>query len=1090
MNEPRESLLGHTVAASHLGLNKTIARLFFGLGCCIALGAAAVYGQLPLTLLPGMKALLVGGCLALAFGYAVAMVALRNFRTGPVVMAVGWAGASIVVLTAVGVGEGVHSLSLGYLGLMVCLVTVLTSLRAGALLALACGAAVLALTQAETSGWLPGPAAVVRNPHLLSLSTHALMLTAAVLAGGLMSRMVRRAMAEATEREQRFRNLLLIAADWYWELDADLRFSRMTDNLLSHNSYGDPADADPRLGKRPWEMPGLVTTGIDLERHRNDLLAHRPFSDMVVRRQGRTGRITWFSISGRPRMSVDGHFLGYWGVGRDITAEMVARQSQIASEQRYQELFDLSPTPLVLHRDGVALLANDAAAKLFGFASADGMTGFDLVQLYPAQQRERLHERLASLGTLPIGRTLDVAEFQMQAIDGRRITAQASAVRVNAPDGPASLSLYYDVTERVRTEAALRRSQAMLSHLFATSPDFITLSDMETGVYVLVNESFSRMFGYTAEEVVGKSALQLGIWYEPADRVKMVDHLVREGGVNEVETLFVNKSGAIVALLMSAGRFTMDGRDYLVVNGRDVTESQRARLEHEAILRNASIGIALTRDRRFMQVNPCFEAMFGWGPGELLGQGGDAVWAQGGDYEEFGSIAGPLLSKAMPVEIERQMMRRDGSRFWCRLLAQVVDPTHPTVGGTIWIAEDVTERRQIEQALAAARDVAEAANRAKSAFLANTSHEIRTPLNGLLGLASLAMQPGLDEARRQQYLEQIQDSAQSLSGIISDILDLSKIEAGQLSVEAVAFDLHGLLKAVHHAYQSLAQARSLEMTLHVDPRVPRTVRGDPVRLRQILSNYLTNALKFTARGQVHLGVAPSADPALPEHVRFTVSDTGLGIDPATQARLFRPFTQADDSTTRRFGGTGLGLSICKELATLMEGCVGVQSTLGEGSHFWAELPLPVTEAPVVDAEVADGEHLRGMRVLLVEDNAVNMMIGVAMLESWGVAVEQAGDGLEAIAAVERASAAQRPFEAVLMDVQMPRLSGHEAARRLRERHGFERLPIIALTAAALVSERDEALAAGMNDFLTKPIDAHRLRHALIKAVGQPAGGTR
>jgi CheY-like chemotaxis protein len=336
-----------------------------------------------------------------------------------------------------------------------------------------------------------------------------------------------------------------------------------------------------------------------------------------------------------------------------------------------------------------------------------------------------------------------------------------------------------------------------------------------------------------------------------------------------------------------------------------------------------------------------------------------------------------------------------------------------------------------------------------------------------------------------QYLEQIQDSAQSLSGIISDILDLSKIEAGKFSIEAVPFNLRHLLKAVHHAYQSLATARSLQLQLDIAPEVPATVLGDPVRLRQILSNYITNGLKFTERGEVRLEVAMSAHPARAGQVRFTVSDTGPGIDTATQKRLFQPFTQADDSTTRRFGGTGLGLSICKELAELMDGAVGVDSTPGIGSRFWAELPLPPTDLPVIDprVEAEDIQRLEGLRVLLVEDNPVNMMIGVAMLEQWGVEVTQAVDGAEGVAAVERAQAAQRPFHVVLMDVQMPRLSGHEAARQLRCLYGAEELPIIALTAAALVSEREEALASGMNDFLTKPIDVHKLRLALIRALG-------
>ncbi|WOB08648.1 PAS domain S-box protein [Piscinibacter gummiphilus] len=1081
MTEVHDTSEGSATATRRNGLNATIARLFFGLGCGMSVVGAAAYGLLDLRLEPGMQAMLVSVCSALALVFALATVLLRRAPLSTVMLVVGWSGVTVVALTAVGVGEGVRSLSLGFFGLMVCLVTVLTSLRAGLVLALGCVAAVLGLTWAESARLLPGVLALQRNPTVLHVIAHMMLLATAVVAGTQMSQMIDRAMRDAEERQQRFRNLLAIAADWYWELDADLRFKRIDTHV--HASAGPAAEA--RIGQRPWESPQLDMDPIALDLHRQDLEAHRPFSDLPVRYRSPSGRLSHFSVSGRPRFDEDGHFRGYWGVGRDITPEVQAREAHRASETRYRELFAMSPTPLVLHRNGITMLANEAAARLFGFASPEAMGGFNLEQLYPVPQRGLLHDRIRTLNGYPIGKTLDLAEFHLHAVDGRRLTVQANSARVSTNDGTAILSMYFDVTERVSTEIQLRRSQAMLSHLFATSPDFITLSDMETGVYVMVNESFTRMFGYSAAEVVGKSALELGIWYQPADRQRMVAELLAHGGVNEVETLFVHKSGAIVTLMMSAGRFTMDGRNYLVVNGRDVTEIQRTRLEHEAILKNASIGIALTRNQRFLQANPSFERMFGWASGELIGKPGAVVWATEEDYAEVGRIAGPLLSVGKPVEIERQMLRHDGTLFWCRLLAQVVDPGHPSMGGTIWIAEDVTERRQIEQALAAARDVAEAASRAKSAFLANTSHEIRTPLNGLLGLASLAMQKGVDEKRRLQYLEQIQDSAQSLSGIISDILDLSKIEAGKFSIEAVPFNLRHLLKAVHHAYQSLATARSLQLKLDVAPDVPVTVLGDPVRLRQILSNYITNGLKFTERGEVSLEVSMSTAPARSGQVRFTVSDTGPGIDTTTQKRLFQPFTQADDSTTRRFGGTGLGLSICKELAELMDGAVGVDSTPGIGSRFWAELPLPPTDLPVVDprVEAEDIQRLEGLRVLLVEDNPVNMMIGVAMLEQWGVEVTQAADGAEGVAAVERAQAAQRPFHVVLMDVQMPRLSGHEAARQLRCLYSAEELPIIALTAAALVSEREEALASGMNDFLTKPIDVHKLRVALVRAVG-------
>jgi len=279
----------------------------------------------------------------------------------------------------------------------------------------------------------------------------------------------------------------------------------------------------------------------------------------------------------------------------------------------------------------------------------------------------------------------------------------------------------------------------------------------------------------------------------------------------------------------------------------------------------------------------------------------------------------------------------------------------------------------------------------------------------------------------------------------------------------------------------------LSLQLAIGHDVPEHVLGDPVRLRQILGNYLANALKFTAQGRLRLVVRAPTEGLL----RFEVHDTGAGIAAEAQAQLFRPFTQADQSTTRRHGGTGLGLSICHQLAALMGGSVGVISQPGRGSCFWAELPLPGTQPQPQNSGfggLAEADALAGARVLMVEDNPVNMLIASALLSQWGVQVTEAIDGRQAIEAVQQAAADGQPFQAVLMDVQMPEMSGHEVTRVLRRSHSPQALPIIALTAAALVSERDEALQAGMNDFLTKPIDADRLRQSLGKALATSRAG--
>ena len=650
---------------------------------------------------------------------------------------------------------------------------------------------------------------------------------------------------------------------------------------------------------------------------------------------------------------------------------------------------------------------------------------------------------------------------------------------------------YWGVAREVTTEhlarEALARSQALLDRVVSLSPDTISVSNLRSGSHVMVNHSFERLLGYSAADLQGQPALALGLWFDLADRDKLLQAIKVHTVVQDRLVQFVTRHGRVVPLLLSGTRFDSDGERYLLLTGRDMSETTRIRLEREAILANASVGIAFTRDRRFVLANAQFERMYGWPNGTLVGQPGRAVWANDADYDALSREVGPALLRGEAVDVERAGLRRDGSHFLMRLRGKAIDPADPGASGTIWIAEDVTGSRQAEQDLARARDAAEAASQAKSAFLANTSHEIRTPLNGVLGLARLARQPGLDTLRRQQYLDQIVDCAEVLSATVSDILDVAKIEAGKLVLETAPFDLLALLRSLHLGFAALAEPAGLHLTLQLDPALPTWVRGDALRVRQIVANFLHNALKFTSSGSIRLVVlAKPGQPGQPDRVRLEVHDTGPGIDAATQRRLFEPFTQADTSTTRRYGGSGLGLSICRELAQLMGGSVGLRSQAGLGSCFHAELPLvPLHHAPAQADRVVPTEgdqRLHGARVLLVEDNVVNMLIGSALLAQWGVQVTEAADGAQALAAVAREAAGGRHFDAVLMDLQMPGMSGFEATAQLRRHYNRQQLPVIALTAAALVSERCQAEAIGMTDFLSKPVDPQRLRQALLRAL--------
>jgi PAS domain S-box-containing protein len=1097
--DPRVAQLANTPARMP-GLFVPMLRAFFWVGAGSCLAGALLVGQFLWTQQQGVGLALLFLALALVFAAGTQLPAKHLAAALTLVLTV--TSLAIAITTWVQ-GWGLASPGMAVVGLMACLLCVAAGWRAATFLVVVAAGALVAVGVFTQTVRTPNLAAA-----LLQLGMHLICLAVGLGTGITISRVMTRYMRAAQEREERFRSLLGLAADAYWEIDTDYRLlpSSSTDTDTPTTRAGvRPLTQASGVGQVPWELPQFGCDADALDSLRADLEQRLSFRDVPIRwtvaaeQTGDASSTLDYLMSGEPRFNSRGQFTGYWGVARDVTAAKAAQAALAATETRYRELFSRIPTPLVLHRSGIVLEANPSAVALFGAPGAAAMVGRDLLSFYTSgDSRERARRRMETLHGQPLGTALPVTDFRLQLPD-REVAVRATSVSVDAEGGPANLAIYVDDTERLAAEEAVRRSEAMLSHLVATSPDLITLTDVASGRYVMVNRAFERISGWRSEEAVGRTANELGVWGTAAARDAFVEKLLAADEVNDLPVVFVAKNGISFSLVVSAARFVMDRRDYMVINARDVTERERDRMEREAILANASIGIAVTRAGRFVLVNRHFENMYGWAPDSLVGQPGTVVWPSAADHAAVSGLISPALSRGEPVEIERLASRKDGSTFVARVRGRAIDLSQPAVGGTVWIIEDATQRRQAEQALARARDDAEAANRAKSAFLANTSHELRTPLNGLIGLAGLARDEHLEPGKRRQYLDQIALSAQSLARIISDILDLSKIEAGKLQVDAAHFHLADELRLLHATYNTLAAARRLGFALHIAPEVEGWVLGDALRLRQIITNLLTNAIKFTEKGSISLR-ARRLGQSQHATVHLEVQDSGPGLDEATRAQLFKPFMQGDQSTTRRFGGTGLGLSICRELATLMGGQVGVHSRLGEGSVFWAEIPLPPSTGPTTDLTINMSSidpltpltpapaalALQGRRVLMVEDNAVNMMIAVAMLEAWGVAVTQAHDGREAVALVQQEATAGTRFDAVLMDVHMPVMSGYEATQALRALQSAAgagagpHLPIIALTAAALVTERDAALAAGMDAFLTKPIDADKLRATLMQ----------
>lgn len=527
--------------------------------------------------------------------------------------------------------------------------------------------------------------------------------------------------------------------------------------------------------------------------------------------------------------------------------------------------------------------------------------------------------------------------------------------------------------------------------------------------------------------------------------------------------------------------------------------------KYREIFNNASEGIfQTTREGRLILANPALAAMLGYDSSrELVDSVADIARDVYVDASQRDEIINIINNEKQIRHFETKMLRKDETVISVSISAHSVFDEQNNFMYYEGMVEDITQRKQAEE-LKIEKEAVEATARAKSIFLASMSHELRTPISAVMGLTSLALKTDLSD-KQQDYLKKIESASRDLLGIINDVLDFSKIEAGELSMDRIFFPLEDVWVGLSDIFADKCAEKGLRLHFHGEDDVPSGLIGDPLRVRQILINLIGNALKFTQKGEIVVRAGLAMKSRNRVMLKFSVKDTGIGIDQKNITKIFSPFTQGEPFITRKYGGTGLGLSICRQLVEMMGGEIWVESKPGQGACFTFTACFGLQsrgqepESPRPDERrIAGKGGLRGARVLLVEDNSINRQIATEMLENKGIIVENARDGREAVRLFSsRAADSLLKFDAVLMDVQMPEMNGFEATRKIRQwesknprADGVERasgIPIIAMTAHAMMGDRETCIISGMNDYITKPIDHNRLFGTLRKWIVTGSG---
>lgn len=784
-------------------------------------------------------------------------------------------------------------------------------------------------------------------------------------------------------------------------------------------------------------------------------------------------------------LTIGDHLVGGLVLYQDVSRRQRAEEALREANETLSAVFEASPVAIVgLDLDARIVRWNPAAESTFGWTASDVMGRRPpMVPRDRQQMFERLHAEAIR------GNCVTGLEVPVEKKDGTVLDVSLSRAPLRDASGlvRGTVDILIDITERKRTEKALRESEERFRLIAETITEVFWIADPNISKMFYISPGYEHVWGRSLEGLrEDPRSFMESIHPEDRDRV-VADLLVeREGKPFDHEYRIFRPDGSI-RWIWDRGYPVRDDSGAIsryVGVAHDITARKSAeeslRKLSQALEQSAESVVITDKNGVIEYVNPSFVESTRFSKEEAVGQN-PRILKSGKQQVDFYK---KMWASILAGEVFRDIFvnkKKSGELFYEEKTIAPVKDDHGTITNFVAVGRDITLRRLAEEELKKAKEAAEDANRAKSDFLANMSHEIRTPMNGIIGMTDLALETQLSSEQR-EYLDMVKSSADALLRVINDILDFSRVEAGKLELEREPFALRASVGETMKLLGHLAHRKNLELAWQTSADVPEWLLGDCGRLRQMLVNLVGNAVKFTERGEVVVSISVESRDKDSVDLHFRISDTGIGIPADKQELIFGAFTQADGSTTRKYGGTGLGLAITQHLAHLQGGKLWVESQLGKGSVFHFTVRLGVPDRTLATPSEPDSDSLRDLRVLAVDDNHTNRQILLQLLKHWRMVPQEAGSGKQALELLESAQREGKPFRVAILDVQMPDMDGFSLARRIHEDVRFSATSTIMLSSSARPGEPSQVRDLGISAYLIKPTEPSELLDAILNAV--------